>query len=168
MSGSLQWNANGTLKLLSIADPFNTGGSQDCSFGYDDLARIVSDTCAVNLGANGDFESGTTDWLQQGAGTFTVWTGSGAENGSHYLELSSTNYEAAFAENSSGSWDIPVTVGQVINYGGWIKCVSGTGNAWWQIAFRDSSGAVILYCPAVGIGDGIGGRTWTYYGSTCT
>src|SRR5258708_1126698 len=168
MSGSLQWNTNGTLKLLSLADPFNAGGSHDCSFGYDDLGRIVSDACATNLAANGDFESGTTDWWQFGAGTFTVWTGSGAENGVHYRELVFTNYEGGFGENSSGSYDIPVSVGQVINYGGWIKRVSGTGNAWWQVAVRDSTGAVILYCPGVGIGDGSSGTTWTYYGSTCT
>ncbi|HEX3742211.1 MAG TPA: RHS repeat-associated core domain-containing protein [Terriglobales bacterium] len=44
-SGTLNWNANGTLQSLAITDGFNSGGTQTCTFGYDDLARLVIDNC---------------------------------------------------------------------------------------------------------------------------
>ena len=50
-TGTLTWNANGTLRQLAIVDGFNSGGSQTCTFGtstvmgYDDLGRLLSDNC---------------------------------------------------------------------------------------------------------------------------
>jgi RHS repeat-associated protein len=50
-TGTLTWNANGTLRQLAIVDGFNSGGSQTCNFGtstvmgYDDLGRLLSDDC---------------------------------------------------------------------------------------------------------------------------
>ena len=38
-TGSLTWNANGTLQQLGITDNFNQSNAQTCSYGYDDLAR---------------------------------------------------------------------------------------------------------------------------------
>jgi RHS repeat-associated protein len=52
-TAALTWNANGTLRELSITDGFNSGGTQDCKFGtpsvmgYDDLGRLLSDTCGT-------------------------------------------------------------------------------------------------------------------------
>ena len=51
--GSLQWNGNGTLRQLTIADGFNSGGTQTCHFnpndasatGYDDVGRLVGVDC---------------------------------------------------------------------------------------------------------------------------
>jgi RHS repeat-associated protein len=56
-AGSLGWNANGTLRSLSITDGFNSGGTQSCNYGtsstpgYDELGRLVSAVCA-NSGTN--------------------------------------------------------------------------------------------------------------------
>jgi RHS repeat-associated protein len=50
-TGTLTWNANGTLRQLAIVDGFNSGGSQTCTFGtstvmgYDDLGRLLTDNC---------------------------------------------------------------------------------------------------------------------------
>jgi RHS repeat-associated protein len=43
VSGQLGWNPNGTLGSLNIADAFNSANSQNCSYSYDDLARIAGD-----------------------------------------------------------------------------------------------------------------------------
>ncbi len=44
-SGTLGWNANGTLGTLAITDPFNSLDNQSCSYGYDGLGRITGDNC---------------------------------------------------------------------------------------------------------------------------
>lgn len=43
--GILTWNQNGTLGSLAITDGFNSNDTQNCIFGYDDLARLTSDAC---------------------------------------------------------------------------------------------------------------------------
>jgi len=43
--GKPGWNANGTLATLNITDPFNSGDSQSCTYGYDDLSRLGSVNC---------------------------------------------------------------------------------------------------------------------------
>jgi len=45
MSGSLLWNANGTLASNSIVDSYNTGDTQNCAYSYDDLVRVASVNC---------------------------------------------------------------------------------------------------------------------------
>jgi RHS repeat-associated protein len=47
MTGALTWNPNGTLNQLAIADGFFSGGSQTCNYGYDELARLVTDNCGT-------------------------------------------------------------------------------------------------------------------------
>jgi RHS repeat-associated protein len=44
-TGSLTWNANGTLNQLVIADNYNSGNAQTCLYGYDDLTRLLSANC---------------------------------------------------------------------------------------------------------------------------
>lgn len=61
LTGTLNWNPNGTLGSLTIADGFNSGGSETCysnasgslGYGYDDLARLV------------EFDCGSGNWGQQ-------------------------------------------------------------------------------------------------------
>lgn len=50
MIGVLTWNANGSLGSLAITDPFNSGGTQTCTYVHDDLERIggSSTTAGVN------------------------------------------------------------------------------------------------------------------------
>ncbi len=44
-TGTLSWNANGTLQSLVVSDPFNGGDTQTCSSSYDDLMRLISNNC---------------------------------------------------------------------------------------------------------------------------
>lgn len=44
-TGNLTWNTNGTLSQLAITDGFNSGGTQTCNYGHDDLMRINSTSC---------------------------------------------------------------------------------------------------------------------------
>jgi len=47
--GNLTWNNNGTLNKLQITDPVNSGNSQTCTYGHDDLVRIASAKCTGSL-----------------------------------------------------------------------------------------------------------------------
>ena len=61
LTGTLHWNANGTLGELQIVDGFNSGGSETCysdsssalGYGYDDWGRLA------------EFDCGTGNWGQQ-------------------------------------------------------------------------------------------------------
>jgi RHS repeat-associated protein len=45
VSGTLNWNPNGSLQKLVIADPFNSADAQTCTYSADDLSRIASVSC---------------------------------------------------------------------------------------------------------------------------
>jgi len=47
-SGTLTWNANGSLKQLALTDNLNSGNTQTCSYSHDDLARVASVNCVNN------------------------------------------------------------------------------------------------------------------------
>ena len=44
-TGTLTWNANGTLRQLAIVDPFTPGNTQTCTNTYDDLSRLTGNNC---------------------------------------------------------------------------------------------------------------------------
>jgi len=44
ITGTLNWNANGTLQLLSISDGYNSADTQVCSYLYDDFIRVAGTT----------------------------------------------------------------------------------------------------------------------------
>ena len=46
-TGTLTWNANGTLQKMVIADTANTANGQTCIYGYDDLRRLLSANCGT-------------------------------------------------------------------------------------------------------------------------
>jgi RHS repeat-associated protein len=48
VTGSLTWNANGTLQKLGIADTLNSLNTQTCTVGYDDLVRVASANCGAS------------------------------------------------------------------------------------------------------------------------
>jgi hypothetical protein len=52
--GTLNWNTNGTLQSLGIADGFNSSDTQTCNYLYDDLGRVGtppgSSALSVNCG----------------------------------------------------------------------------------------------------------------------
>jgi RHS repeat-associated protein len=43
--GKPAWNSNGTLLTLDITDPFNSANQQNCTYGFDALARVNSVGC---------------------------------------------------------------------------------------------------------------------------
>jgi hypothetical protein len=47
MSGTLTWNANWTLGTLGITDGLNSADTQNCTYGYDGLARLTSAGCGT-------------------------------------------------------------------------------------------------------------------------
>ncbi len=47
MTGTLTWNANWTLGTLAITDNLNSADTQTCTYGYDSLARLTSDSCGT-------------------------------------------------------------------------------------------------------------------------
>jgi RHS repeat-associated protein len=44
-TGTLTWNANGSLNQLAITDALYSGDSQTCTYAHDDLSRIASVNC---------------------------------------------------------------------------------------------------------------------------
>ena len=45
VTGTLTWNAIGTLETLAITDPFYGGGNQTCNYTHDDEIRIATANC---------------------------------------------------------------------------------------------------------------------------
>ncbi|HEX6502426.1 MAG TPA: RHS repeat-associated core domain-containing protein [Terriglobales bacterium] len=97
VSGSANWNPNGTVSSLTISDGFVSANNQSCSYGYDDLSRVASVNCT----------SGTTNvWNQNfaydayGNVTKTVPTGGtgisfqpGYNNNNQYTSLPGLSYD---------------------------------------------------------------------------
>jgi YD repeat-containing protein len=160
-SGTLNWNANGTLAGLKITDPFNSADTQECSYQHDDLVRIANVYCSPNQLANPGFESGNVDWTN-GSAFSIVNNPANAQSGSWYLSGTSTG-DAEDAALINGSQYQPVSAGQVIQFGGWIKRISGTGNMWYSCEIVDTNHNFVAWCPAAGIGDGSGGTSWQFY-----
>jgi phospholipase C len=93
---------------------------------------------------NAGFESGSSGWTVNGAGTASVLTGSGAHSGSHYAQLtvSSPSTQVSYIANLGTAQYLPVNTGDVISFGGWAYRVdsnSGDGLARWQIEATDST-----------------------------
>lgn len=45
VTGTLNWNAIGSLGSLAVTDPFYGAGNQTCSYTHDDMSRIASVNC---------------------------------------------------------------------------------------------------------------------------
>jgi RHS repeat-associated protein len=62
-TGNLSWNSNGTLSSLDITDNLNSSDTQNCTFAYDDLGRLGSNTgnggvsCGTNWGQDFSFDA---------------------------------------------------------------------------------------------------------------
>jgi len=50
VSGVPAWNANGSLKKLTIVDPLNSGDAQTCNYTLEDLARLSKVDCGTKWG----------------------------------------------------------------------------------------------------------------------
>jgi RHS repeat-associated protein len=161
-SGVPTWNANGSLNGLNITDPFNSADTQTCSYQHDDLSRIANVNCSPNQLVNPGFEGGNVDWSYN-SGWSIVNNPANAQSGSWYLSGTSSSDSWAIA-TIGGSLYQPVTPGQVVQYGGWIRRISGTGNMWYSCEVVDTNHNFVAWCPfGAGIGDGTGGTTWQFY-----
>ena len=90
ITGTLSWNANGSLQAFTSVDPFNALNNQTCSFLADDLTRLSSVSCgskwsqAFSYDAFGNItKSGSSAWQP----------GYNASNNRY--TLSGTSYDAA-------------------------------------------------------------------------
>jgi RHS repeat-associated protein len=78
MSGTLTWNANGSLSKLAVTDGFNAGGTETCKYGdptasvagYDDLGRIINANCGTPWSQSFSYDpfgnitkSGSITWM---------------------------------------------------------------------------------------------------------
>jgi phospholipase C len=95
-----------------------------------------------------------TGWTVNGSGTATVLTGSGAQSGSTYAQLTvaSPSTQVSYIATLNGtSQYLPVNPGDVITFGGWAYRVdtnSGDGLARWQIELTNSSQQNPMYDAA--------------------
>jgi hypothetical protein len=117
--GTLTWNANGTLQKLAIVDGFNSGGSQTCTFTYDDIVRILTDNCGNSIW-NQSFSYDQYDNLTKTSlGNATSWNpGYNSANN----QISSPATYDAFGEvtydfNNTYSWN---------SYGKMLGVIAGT------------------------------------------
>ncbi len=120
MSGTLTWNANGTLSKLAITDGFNSGGTETCKYGdptasiagYDDLSRIISANCGTPWSQSFSYDpfgnitkSGSVTWMpgyNQSTNQYTLG-GTGYDSKGNLLNDSFHSYV----------WDVnshPVTI----------------------------------------------------------
>jgi len=107
MTGTLNWNANGTLRQLVISDGFNSGGTQTCKYGdpnasppvigYDELGRLSKVDCGAsvwqqNFSYGNDAFDNLTKTVPPG-GTGVNWIPGYNPANNHYT-LGGTSYDA--------------------------------------------------------------------------
>jgi RHS repeat-associated protein len=161
LAGLLTWNANGSLQNLNTQDLFNTPGTQGCNYLHDDLSRVASVNCEGNQLQNPGFESGNVDWALNSSWSINNIPAN-AESGNWYLSGSSTVETVAYS-TVNGGW-IPVSAGETITFGGFIKRIGGTGILDWGCAIVDANHNPLAYCPpGAGPWDGTGGTSWQLY-----
>ncbi len=166
MTGTLTWNTNGTLQNLNIQDLANFTATQSCNYQHDDLIRIKSVNCPGNQLQNSGFENGNVDW-NLGSSFSIVNNPTNAQSGSWYLSGSSTVATQTVATVNGTNW-VPVTAGQLITYGGFIKRVSGTGSLDFSCLIVDPNYNFVAWCGSAGLGDGSGGTNWQLYSDQLT
>ena len=165
--GNLAWNANGSLANLAITDPYNSANNQSCAYTHDDLARISSVNCGGDPLVNPDVENGNTGW-NLGNNFSIVNNPANAQAGNWYLSVSSTVDSWAVNSVPTGPNWIPVTPGEVINIGGWIERVGGTGSLDWSCEIVDANHNLVAWCNPAALWDGSGGTAWQFYSAQTT
>jgi RHS repeat-associated protein len=148
MHGDLTWSANGSLRSLSITDPFNASDAQTCNYGtsttpgYDDVGRLVSVNCgsawsqSFTYDAFGNIaKSGSISWMP------------GYNQANNQYLLSGTSYDAKgelLADTfHTYTWDVdgrPTT----------IDAISVTYDALGRMVEENKSGTYTQFVYAVG------------------
>src|SRR6266404_728133 len=105
-TGTLTWNANGTLAQLAIVDGIHSGGNQTCNFGspagsfghqpgYDEFVRLLSVDCGATIWQQSfsyDSFNNLTKPVPTG-GTGISWMPGYNQANNHYT-LAGTSYDA--------------------------------------------------------------------------
>ncbi|HEV7220511.1 MAG TPA: RHS repeat-associated core domain-containing protein, partial [Terriglobales bacterium] len=89
ISGAMNWNPNGSLQSLTIADPFNAADNQTCTYSADDLGRLAGVNCGSTWAQNFSFDpfgnltkSGSISWQP------------GYDASTNHYTLGGTSYDA--------------------------------------------------------------------------
>jgi RHS repeat-associated protein len=149
-SGTMYWpGSNGTLTETDLT------GTVSAEYVYFNGQRIVRNSFTL---PNPGFEQGSADWTLYPTGASIV-TSSRAHSGSNYLQISTSTGSNAVSTNV-----IPVSVGDVIIFGGWVYRESGTGYPQWKVELQDANHSPVSYPggfnPAAG--------SWQYQLQTVT
>jgi RHS repeat-associated protein len=128
-TGIVDWNPNGTLKDIQIADGFNAGGSQNCDFnngrtagtGYDDLARLIGTSCGTSGATwNQAFSYDQYDNLTKSSTGYVIWNPTYSASTNHYACTACTY-------DSSGNVTYDGTNSYQWNEFNKMKSVNGSG-----------------------------------------
>jgi hypothetical protein len=93
-TGNLTWNANGTLQELVISDSSNSGNNQTCTYGYDDLERLLSANCG-SIAQTFSYNRFGNIW-KNGHWTFNEGYGAGNRvTGFSYDNMGNVTYDGA-------------------------------------------------------------------------
>ncbi len=111
-TGALQWNPNGTLNNVAITDGFNSGGTQTCYFnpssgsgmGYDDLGRLLHDSCGSGGSIWNQTYSYEYDNLTKSSSGFVSWNpGYGYNSTNNQYLCTGCTYDASGDVTSDGT-----------------------------------------------------------------
>ena len=135
-TGGLTWNANNTLGQLAVTDGFNAGGSQTCTFSYDDVARLLTDNCGSSLW-NQTYSYDQYDNLTKTGNPGTTWnpgytannhvTGASYDGGGNVTyDFSNTytwdGYGKMSSAQSGTSQAVCGTSGTCVTYDAFVTC----------------------------------------------
>jgi RHS repeat-associated protein len=98
VTGTLGWNANGSLGTLGVSDPFNSANTQNCSYSADDLSRITKADCGTIWGQ-------TFSYDPFGNITKNKITGSGATSFTPTYQTSPITNRVASVGGTSATYD---------------------------------------------------------------
>jgi RHS repeat-associated protein len=126
VTGTLGWNANGSLGSLNITDPFSSANTQNCSYAADDLSRISQVNCGTIWGQNFSYDPfgniQKTKISGTGASTFAPTYQTSPSITNRVSQVSGVNATYDANGNSTNdtfrtfTWDAenrPVTIGSV-------------------------------------------------------
>jgi len=136
------WSSNGTLRSLNITDQFNPANTQNCTYSYEDLARISGVNCTGSVGWARTFnydqfgnntKSGSSSWLP-GYNTLTnQYSGVGATyDGNGNLTFDTFNHY---------TWDADANIATV------NVSTSNTYDAFDQLVETSMGPTQFLYLP---------------------
>lgn len=132
-SGTLTWNPNGTLQKLVIADNVQLASdSQTCNFGYDDLTRLVTDSCGSQWSQTYSYDQ--YDNLNKTGNPGGTWLPGYNPTNNHYSSIGATydsNGKLIYDSFNTYTWD---------GYGKMSSVQSGTSQA-----VCGSSGTCVTY-----------------------